>query len=196
MHKAALCDDPKLIKLLLSYGADIMAENSLHKKPFDLAKEGKKSLNIEILLSAQETLRNKAYNPQLINAIADLDPNSSHLDLKKVKEALGNGASPNSVHTETGNTAIHGACYFKDPSLAKLLLSEGASISYRNKNGETPLEIAMAQQNTAVIRELTNHDPLTRLTTTATYKLENVRSGKKIPDKSGQHSPKSVTHMH
>ena len=196
LHKAALCDDPKLARLLLAHGADVMAENSLHKRPYDLALEGHKKLNIETLLSAQEKLRKKVYDPQLINAIADLDPNSAHLDLEKVKQALSNGANPNAVHAETGNTAIHGACYFKDPSLAKLLLAEGASISHKNKNGETVIEIAMAQQNTAVIMALTNHDPLTRLTTTATYKVEPVRNGQKTPDRSDRHSPKSITQTH
>lgn len=196
LHKAALCDDPKLTKLLLAHGADIMAEDSLGKKPLDLAVENRKTSNIEILLLAQEKLRKKVYDHQLIDAIADLDPESQHLNLKEVKQALKNGASPNAMHIETGNTAIHGAAYFKDPSLAKLLLSEGASINVRNKKGETALEIAMSQQNTGVIIELTNHDPLTRLTTTATYKVEPAKNGQKTPDKLGRHSPKSVTKIH
>lgn len=192
LHKAALCSDPKLTILLLSKGADVTAKNSLNKTPTNLAAENK-GASVNILLSAEAKLT-KTLDPLLINAIADLDPESSHLDLTKVEQALRKGANPNAIHVETGNTAIHGACHFKDARLAKLLLKEGASISAKNKDGETPLAVAMSQQNTHVIHALTSHDPLTRLTTTAQYKVEDVKGkSQKSPDSSRTNSPKSVT---
>lgn len=192
LHKAALCSDPKLTELLLSKGADITAKNSLNKTPVNLAVENK-GASVSILLSAEAKLT-KTLDPLLINAIADLDPESPHLDLTKVEQALSKGANPNAIHVETENTAIHGACHFKDARLAKLLLKEGASISAKNKDGETPLAVAMSQQNTHVIHTLTSHDPLTRLTTTAQYKVEDVKGkSQKSPDSSRTNSPKSVT---
>ena len=76
---------------------------------------------------------------------------------------------------ETGDTAIHGAAYFKDPRLAQLLLDSGASLSVKNKAGKTPLEVAMEQGNFAVIRKFTKHDPSQQSTSRKTL-IEDVKA--------------------
>ena len=147
---------------------EIEQSNKLHK----VSKE-------EIALATQYDQEKRIFNPRLLDAIADLDPESEHLDLKQVTKALREGASPNAVFDETGDTAIHGAAYFKDPRLAQLLLDSGASISVKNKAGKTPLEVAMEQGNFAVIRKFTKHDPSQQSTSRKTL-IEDVKASRPL----------------
>lgn len=183
LHKAALCSDPKLAELLLKYGADPFITNELVRTPLDLAIENHNHHIIDTLIVGQNQWKKKYLDPALFSSFSKLDRENRDLDLSEVQDALINGANPNSIH-ETGNTPIHEAAYFKDPSLASLLLEYGASLNTKNKEGKTPLQIAMEQGNIEVIKTFTHNNPVEKLTTKVNI-VEDV-------DKVAPQSPTSV----
>jgi uncharacterized protein len=56
---------------------------------------------------------------------------------------LDRGANVNDVSLATGDTALHGAAGDDMPAVIQLLVERGASLSARNKDGQTPLDLTL-----------------------------------------------------
>jgi len=56
------------------------------------------------------------------------------------------------------NSALHYAVKYGHQSIVKMLLDGGAKIDIKNKESQTPMDIAVAANNTAIIELLKNHE--------------------------------------
>jgi ankyrin repeat protein len=56
---------------------------------------------------------------------------------------LDRGANVNDVSLATGDTALHGAAGDDMPAVIQLLVERGASLTARNKDGQTPLDLTL-----------------------------------------------------
>lgn len=75
-------------------------------------------------------------------------------DLEISQFLLAHGADVNALHREAGSTALEYAVMTGRPTLVKLLLSAGARVDFRYREGETVLHLAAARTNTQVVEEL------------------------------------------
>lgn len=65
-------------------------------------------------------------------------------DLEAVKRALEAGGDINAPSRESGGTALHIAARTGNGELGRILLAAGAAVTARNEDGETPLHVAAA----------------------------------------------------
>lgn len=69
------------------------------------------------------------------------------------------GANPNPADDKTGNTPLHHASAYKNIALANLLLEKGAEADIKNKNGQTPLDLAR-EKNASEITDMLTKWPI------------------------------------
>ncbi|KTD42871.1 ankyrin repeat domain-containing protein [Legionella parisiensis] len=68
------------------------------------------------------------------------------------------GINLNSVDPNTGETALYFFAYQRDdPEILEVLLNNGANMHIKNKNGMTPLDIAIVKGHIESVRVLLNH---------------------------------------
>lgn len=150
---------PKLIKVLLNYGADINVKNSSYKTPLHMACEYKLS-SVKILLDCGADLNviDHEGNTPLHVACQHNRKIAKYLLSKKVKLNIKNYRD---------NTPLHIACVYK-PSLVKYFLKAGSNPNIKNINGYTPLHVA-CRYNKNVVKHFIN--------TNANPNIKNKYSG-------------------
>lgn len=75
-------------------------------------------------------------------------------DLKKVKQALKNGALSDARYKQSNKTPLIVAAANGDTAICKLLLSFGANVNAKDKNGWTALHYATRDRQTEVVELL------------------------------------------
>lgn len=116
------------IRLLLDKGADILATNSNGLKPQDLAKNICTEETL-LLLQNQEDLM------LFFHACKEGRKSSVELMIKN---------NPSLIHglNSAGETALHIACKYKKSQIVDFLIENGADVTVRSKDDETPLHEA------------------------------------------------------
>lgn len=74
--------------------------------------------------------------PTLVSAISDTE---------KARIALQHGADPNQATFRSRETPLHACARSGNASTVELLVKSGAVVTVRNRNGETPIEVALTQ---------------------------------------------------
>jgi ankyrin repeat protein len=72
-------------------------------------------------------------------------------NIKGVRELLEEGINPNSCEDRARVTPLHFAAQNNALKIAKLLIAAGADIVAENKEGDTPLDIAVRANNREII---------------------------------------------
>jgi cytohesin len=88
--------------------------------------------------------------------LAELHDAAKKGDVKRAKELLKKGESPN-VRDEYGNTPLHWAASGGHVDVVRLLLEHGANPNVRDRDGRTPLYIAAFSGHIDVVRLLLEH---------------------------------------
>ena len=106
--------------------------------PLARTKSGKTAIEIADSTNATET--GKALRQQL-----NLDFNKAVTDndLQKIRDFINAGADVNNnQHGSIQQTPLHAAVWVNQPEIVRLLLSSGAKIDARDRNGNTPLHLS------------------------------------------------------
>jgi serine/threonine protein kinase len=71
-----------------------------------------------------------------------------------VKLFIKAGMSVNQVRSSTGETPIFTAIEANQPSIVSLLIAQGADLKYKDRQGRTPMDLALKQGNTQIVKQL------------------------------------------
>jgi ankyrin repeat protein len=158
-------DSLELVRRLAEYGADLNARmtrrapagttalNMIGATPFLMAARTADAPLMRLLaeLGADPLLTNEdGTTPLMVAAGLGVhspgeDPGTEREALEAVKVALALGGDVNAID-KNGDTAMHGAAYKQFPSVAQLLVDQGAVVDLwntKNRQGWTPLRIAV-----------------------------------------------------
>lgn len=106
---------------------------------------------VATLLSIKAYAMNPNWKPvdtELYELTKDLGYYESDSILEKIKDLIAKGADVN-VKDINGYTALMGAVWRSNPKFAEILIKAGANVHERDKDGNTPLLLAMATRKSA-----------------------------------------------
>ncbi len=189
LHWAAQAGEADLVKMLLDKGADAKALDGAGNTPFDLARQNSQ-VEVESVLAAwkekgastsrkkQEAEQSQAVEESLntIEAPKTTDEANSRLKsallsigrykARTVLSAIRGGATDFSFIDQRGRTALYWAVRENDTEAVKIALSNGAKADAPDEEGETPLDVARANEFAEVVALLSA--PSTAATSNAT----------------------------
>jgi len=149
---AAMAGRPGMVKFLLTKGADVHAAD----------RRGSTALHHAALWNEAEVIRVLTEAGADIHARDETGATPLHRaamnnQQASVRELLARGADPNAVD-HGGDTPLHHAAFAPlGAGAIELLLSNGAELNARNKEGQTPLQKAHEYNSVPAIRILTEH---------------------------------------
>lgn len=146
LHWAALKGNEAIAALLLAEGADVDLRNKDGETPFQVAQRGRKPEVTRLLTPTT------GY-PGFIEAVKRGDIGSVQ---RLVTEQP---ALVNEKDSSYGASALHWAALRGHAGVAQLLLASGASPQARNKDGETPLQVAERAKKAEVAQVLRGGGP-------------------------------------
>eukprot|EP00912_Choanoflagellata_sp_UC4_P001977 UC4_evm4s1268 len=101
----------------------------------------------------------KALNSCILDVLATFPEEGTHRDgpidvVEEMMNALLDAGSDPDERFKNGDTFLHKAVLFDEPTIVQLLLGKGAKIDLANANSETPLDLALVKGNREGILEL------------------------------------------
>ncbi len=166
LHFAVQEGNLDMIGFLLDEGADIESQDKDNKKPLHLAVDANRLSVIKLLLDRGANVNVKdmydktpldlATEEDVIKVLekAQLDQglliNARDGNLDKVKDLIAQGAN---LETKD-NTALHNACSNGHLKIVEYLIDKGASLKAKNKDGKTPLELAVQKGYTDIVQTI------------------------------------------
>lgn len=146
LHLACYKGNLDIVKTLIDSGADVNAENAIKASPLMLASSMGRQEIVELLLTKQN-------NQENINSSFYIACMYGH---KEIAEILAKkGANVNFKFN--GNTLLHIAVANKNYAIAELLVRLGANINESSFSGQTPRQIANANNDAIMINILTGN---------------------------------------
>lgn len=161
--------DTRMADLLISKGADIEGwydGKSKHYYAF-LFSEPKviqylldKGLNVNIKgnnnvsLLMQTVIISTIYEKERHDLIQNIVNKGADLNVRSLDYGCGGALNISRYVYRGGDTALHAAAYLYDMESAKILLYAGANKNIKNKEGKTPLDIAIDRGATEMIKLL------------------------------------------
>jgi ankyrin repeat protein len=138
MHHAVIYANFPMMKLLVKYGADLTLQNAKGQTPLDLAYKLHGKERVKLLLSMGAPFSHSS------TSFHQLNPN-------------------NYCSIETGNAPLHLAAFHNNIEILDyLIMEQGADCSVKNKEGKTPLDLAIENNCFQVFPKLmANNAPLT-----------------------------------
>ncbi|CAL1682579.1 unnamed protein product [Lasius platythorax] len=165
LHIATKNKQEEVAKLLISYGADVNAQDETGKAPIFYATENADLKITQLLLTNKANIKD---NPELLNIAVKKD-------CREIVEVLLQHDADVNTSDKYGRTALHFTAlgengeFFefhldKDPDInvkgeiAKLLLSRGANVNARTKNDITTLHAATKKGYVKVVEALLEYN--------------------------------------
>ncbi len=147
----------KIVKMLIKHGADVNKRCASGFYPLHLAVRNRGKVIISELIKAGANIN--AEDTTGSTPLSYLTgSNRSEKDVLKIMQILLNyGAKVNTIDTSSGNAPIHNASAYHSVKVVEELIQAGAEINVKNKEGETPLDMAIKWKNTEVIKFLQEH---------------------------------------
>ena len=150
LQLAVAVDDPRIIRVLLSGGADSRAADLLNRTPLVEAIEAD-------ALEATQVLLAKASEGNSAPDLNELLLRAAVCNAVKVAGLLlDRGASPKNADKD-GQTALHAAARRGHTALVELLLAKDADANAADKKGNTPLHLAVLYGRTQAVATLLAH---------------------------------------
>src|SRR5579864_802447 len=146
LHYAVLTNHPDVVELLLDHGADQAALYKTSQTALHLAAARGYSRVATLLIAHGADIR--ARDETGSTALSEASWTGG---AEMVKLLIAKGAAVNEVNPETGMSALHAACSRGYAPVAEALLAAGARADIRDKNGETPLYLALQFQRMSVV---------------------------------------------
>ena len=155
VHCAFEQNDPDIVRALVQSGADLtMAANDADgSNPFHLAAQNDSAKCIQAVHHRGNDFQKiSAAEQQKIQKALDAPNKTGFTPLMftvkggfvdSTMSLLQADANPNVQHAESGNTALHFAAEKGDAVVLKALIVFGGDIFIRNKEGKTPLDVAL-----------------------------------------------------
>jgi ankyrin repeat protein len=138
LHYAVENNNEIALKKLIEMDADINAQNKQGQTPLHVALKNGRVKEMEIIMDANPDLSIKDNNGNLpIHAAASV----SVFDLNSIKTILNKKETVNTQNDE-GLTPLHIAVRYSTFFQIKLLLSNGADVSIKDKKSKTPYDYA------------------------------------------------------
>ncbi|XP_061594008.1 oxysterol-binding protein-related protein 1 isoform X2 [Cololabis saira] len=132
LHKAAFTGRKEVVMLLLHYDACATVINGTAQIPKDVTQNAE----IRGMLEAAERTEERKLEEKLLDAAREGD-------LLTLTQLLGKKKPPDIHCTDLlGNTPLHCAAYRGQRQCALKLLKSGANPNFKNKNGQTALDLA------------------------------------------------------
>ncbi len=185
LHWAVIKNDKALVELLFKQGARATVTNDQGDTPLHYAAKSDASM-LEMLLNGGSAInaKNRKGETPLIIALEEHNGDAVHLLLKhgadpnmvsahklsalhiailkgdkdSIKLLLENRANVN-IDFANGDTGLHRVVMLGDAEIVKLFLQAGASVNERNnKDGTSPLQIAIEQENADIVQLLLAHN--------------------------------------
>lgn len=143
LHVAVLNNKEKLVETLITYNADLSVANINQKTPIQLACDKGYFNIVKLIAITKKTNTNDTFcYGHALTFIA----NDNTLEIEEQNELarclLKAGAFTNNKLAETENTALHVAVLNTKITLLSMLLSFGADLSIKNKDGKLPIHLA------------------------------------------------------
>jgi len=140
LHWAALRGHVEVVRVLLEKGADASIRNTDGETPLQVAERAKRTEVVQLLRG-----RGTQSSASFTDAVRDGD-------LPKVQQLLSaNPALLNQKDGAFGATPLHWAALRGHAEVVRFLVAQGADQSARNKDGETPLQVAQRSRRSDVI---------------------------------------------
>uniref|UniRef100_A0A4W2D1U4 Protein phosphatase 1 regulatory subunit 16B n=1 Tax=Bos indicus x Bos taurus TaxID=30522 RepID=A0A4W2D1U4_BOBOX len=182
LHAAATCGHINLVKILVQYGADLLAVNSDGNMPYDLCEDEPTLDVIETCMAYQGITQEKinemraAPEQQMISDIHCMIAAGQDLDwvdaqgatllhiagangyLRAAELLLDHGVRVD-VKDWDGWEPLHAAAFWGQMQMAELLVSHGASLSARTSMDEMPIDLCEEEEFKVLLLELKHkHD--------------------------------------
>ncbi len=155
LHVAASNAQREMVELLLAHGAEVAAKARWDYTPLHVALWGKSPDVIEMLLDAGANMyAEDEWGERPVDQVAQ----GNTIELAAL--FIAKGMDPNRPSTKSGWTAVHEAACRGSKEVMQLLLSKEVDINRKEKNGLTPIQMAMEQSGsvrTEVVRLLVSH---------------------------------------
>jgi ankyrin repeat protein len=146
LQYAVLKGRPDIVELLLAAGADVARRYRGGQTVLHLAAARTSVPVVDQLIKERADLAatdDRGNTP--------LDEAVLHNRLETARCLLDHGASLEYVHAADGRGALHEACVKGYSDLVRLLIAKGADPGLRDRSGQSPLDLALAYKNPAVI---------------------------------------------
>ena len=148
LHRAAACGNTGVLKLLLSNGAEINAQDRAGNTSLHLASSSRIDIIYFGRLDAMERQtwsRREQYE------------RTSETSLNVIRLLLDHGANVNAVNFQ-GETALHLSVKTSQKPITQLLLAKNADVILKYRNLEAPLTLAIINDDDEMTQILLEHD--------------------------------------
>ena len=137
-YYAFMYSDPKVIQYLLDKGLNVNIKGNN---------------NVSLLMQSViiDTISREKEKHDLIQNLVN---NGADVNARSSNNGCGGALNISRYIYRSGDTALHAAAYLYDIEAAKILLYAGANKEIRNKEGKTPLDIAIDRGGTEMIKLL------------------------------------------
>jgi len=158
LSAAVVRDDSAMVAALIAAGADVTATSSTGETPLHLAADHAGADVTRALLQAGapvEVFDSSPFKASPLHAAAYSG------NLEALQTMLEEGAPVDLANPEFGATALFFAAYWDRPEVVELLVIGGASVNYTELDGDTALDVAVAQGSADAAAALETHGGVT-----------------------------------
>jgi len=152
LHQAVRNQNNKMVKLLISKGADINAKNAYRDTPLYLAVEKNNQKMVKLLISKGADINAKNRYDGTTPLHLAVEKNNKEM----VELLIAKGADINAKN-KYGDTPLHLAVMNGRREIIGILIAKGANINARNNNGNTPVHQAAAFNYKDLAEPIKNH---------------------------------------
>ncbi|WP_454781732.1 ankyrin repeat domain-containing protein [Legionella sp. WA2022007384] len=169
LHQAVKQQDKKLIALLLQYGPNLNLADKKQRIPLQLAAEIEAWECYQLIAdygSKQEVANNNVMEIDKPEISKKVSPRGAYQqavqqgNIVEIAQLLAANVSVNTVVDAQFNTLLHVGVKTQNLELILLALQNGAALNRKNKQGKTPLDLALENRAWSCIKTIVENSPV------------------------------------